>query len=152
MKRVKQIRLPRLRGFPGWSRRASPVRRVEVTPQVERAARSRRCRGAGRQISLAKRLGVPQALGLSIEEWVNDRLGGYVRMSIEDRREAVRNLTAEDYSTREIADIVGVSHVTVADDVKNLTPIDAVAALAADGKIRREISRAAQGRRAESGA
>ena len=38
MKRVKQIRLPRRRGFPGWSRRASAVRRVEVTPQVERAA------------------------------------------------------------------------------------------------------------------
>ena len=39
MKRVKQIRPPRRRGFLGWSRgAASPVRRVEVTPEVERAA------------------------------------------------------------------------------------------------------------------
>jgi hypothetical protein len=58
-----------------------------------------------------------------------------LEVSIPERREAVRNLTAEDCSTREIADIVGVSHVTVADDVKNLTPLDAVAALAADDSI-----------------
>jgi hypothetical protein len=45
--------------------------------------------GSWRQIALAKRLGVPQALGLSVDEWVNKRLGGYVRMTVEDRRRAV---------------------------------------------------------------
>jgi DNA-binding NarL/FixJ family response regulator len=100
--------------------------------------------GSWRQISLAKRLGVPKALGLTTEQWVNERLGGYVRMSIEDRREAVRNLTANGHSAREIADIVGVSHDTAARDVRNLTPVDTVAALAADNKIRGEISRTAK--------
>jgi hypothetical protein len=77
--------------------------------------------GAWRQIALAKRLGVPKALNLSTDEWVEQRLGGYIRMSIPDRRAAVRELTAEGGSTREVAEIVGVSHETVADDVRNLT-------------------------------
>ena len=42
--------------------------------------------------------------------------------TIPDRREAVRNLTDEGHSAREIADIVGVSHDTTARDVRNLTP------------------------------
>ena len=100
--------------------------------------------GSWRQIALAKRLGVPQALGLSIEEWVNDRLGGYVRRSVGERREIVANATAEGHSAHEIAEFIGVSHDTVSRDVANATPIDAVAALAADDKIRREISRAAK--------
>lgn len=92
--------------------------------------------GSWRQIALAERLGVPKALGLSTKQWVHDRLGGYVQMSVADRREAVRNLTGEGYSARAIAGIVGVSHETAADDVRNLTPLDAVAALAADDQIR----------------
>jgi hypothetical protein len=40
-------------------------------------------------------------------------------------------LTAEGESLRDAAEIIGVSHQTVASDVKDLT-IDAVAALAAD--------------------
>jgi hypothetical protein len=43
-------------------------------------------------------------------------------------RKAVRNLTADGHSAREIADIVGVSHDTAARDVRNLTAVDAVAA------------------------
>ena len=77
--------------------------------------------GSWRQIELAKTLGVPEALGLSTEEWVQQRLHGYIRMSVPDRREAVRNLTANGRSTREVAEIIGTSHVTVAEDVKNLT-------------------------------
>ena len=67
---------------------------------------------------------------------VEEKLGGYVKMTAVERAKAVKNLTDENYSSREIADIVGVSHVTVASDVKNLTahkkPLDAVAALAID--------------------
>ncbi len=48
--------------------------------------------GSWQQIALAKRLGVPQALGLTVDAWVNQRLGGYVRMSVEDRRKAVKEL------------------------------------------------------------
>jgi hypothetical protein len=78
--------------------------------------------GSWRQVALAKRLGVPQALGLTLEDWVATRLGGYVKLSIPDRREAVRNLTDEGHSAREIAEIVGVSPDTAARDVRNLTP------------------------------
>lgn len=42
-------------------------------------------------------------------------------MSVPDRRAAVKELTDDGMSTREIGDVLGVSHVTVADDVKNLT-------------------------------
>lgn len=78
--------------------------------------------GGWRQVALGKRLGVPQALGITTEEWVEDRLGGYIRMSIPDRREAVVELVEEGMSTREIGEVLGVSHATVATDVKNLTP------------------------------
>ena len=61
-------------------------------------------------------LGGSQRLGLG------QRLGGYVRLRIEERHEAVRELTAEGMSARKIADVVGVSHETVARDVRNLTP------------------------------
>jgi hypothetical protein len=100
--------------------------------------------GSWRQIALAKRLGVPKALGLPVEQWVNERLGGHVRMSVGERREAVRNLTAEGHSAREIADIVGVSHETTASDVRNLTAIDAVAALAADEAVQKQIKAEAE--------
>ena len=43
------------------------------------------------------------------------------RLSIEDRREAVKNLTDEGLGLREVGDILGVSHQTVANDVKDLT-------------------------------
>jgi N6-adenosine-specific RNA methylase IME4 len=95
--------------------------------------------GSWRQIVLAKRLGVPKALGLTTEQWVKNRLGGYVRMSVAERREAVQNLTADGHSIREVAEIIGVSHGTVGNDVQNLTAIDAVAALAADNSVRASI-------------
>jgi phage N-6-adenine-methyltransferase len=72
--------------------------------------------GTWRQIALAKRLGVPKALGLSVEGWVK-KLGGYTRLSIEDRREAVQELTAEGQSTREIAEVLGTSAMTVSRDL-----------------------------------
>lgn len=111
--------------------------------------------GSWRQIVLAKRLGVPQALGLDVDEWVNQRLGGYVRMTVEDRRKAVAELAAEGNSVRAIADIVGVRSSTVHRDLNvpngtkkgdldgetvpnGTAPLDAVAALAvtADDDLR----------------
>ena len=73
--------------------------------------------GGWRQIALGERLGVPAALGLSTREWVDQRLGGYVRMSIPERREAVAELAAEGLKQREIADVLGVGVATVNRDL-----------------------------------
>lgn len=72
--------------------------------------------GGWRQVALGERLGVPEALGLSTRDWVEDRLGGYVRLSIPDRREAVAELTEEGMSTRDIGDVLGVDQKTVSND------------------------------------
>lgn len=126
--------------------------------------------GGWRQIALAKRLDVPKTLGLTTAQWVNDRLGGYVRLSVDERREAVKQLTAEGDSQREIADVLGIGLGTVNGDLSNvqnrtpevakpkqnevaedpdvqdrtaveLPPIDALAALAAEEKVRAEHDR-----------
>jgi transcriptional regulator with XRE-family HTH domain len=76
--------------------------------------------GSYRQIVLASRLGVPEALGLTTADWVKDRIGGYIRMSKPDRTEAVLELTAEGMSTREIAEALGVDHGTVARDLRDV--------------------------------
>lgn len=72
--------------------------------------------GSWRQIALAKKLGVPKALGLSVDEWVHQRLGGYVRLSINDRREAVEELSDEGLSNRAIGEVLGVDESTVRED------------------------------------
>lgn len=72
--------------------------------------------GAWRQIELARRLGVPRALGMTTEEWVRERLGGYVRLSIEERREAVKELADEGLSNRQIATVLGVDEGSVRND------------------------------------
>lgn len=74
--------------------------------------------GSYRQIALAKNLGVPKALGLSLEQWVQTRLGGYVRLSIPERREAVKELTSNGMSQREVAEVLGVDHKTIHHDLK----------------------------------
>jgi len=125
--------------------------------------------GSWRQIAMAKRLGVPKALGLTVDQWVNDRLGGYVRHSVAERREAVKELAAEGMSQREIGGVLGVNEATVNRDlhsvanatpqdetssekadraeapVANATPppLDAVAALVADEKMRKTAEAAA---------
>ena len=48
---------------------------------------------------------------------MRDRLGGYVRLSIEERREAVAELAAEGMTQREIAGVLGVSQKTVDRDM-----------------------------------
>src|SRR5690606_4836502 len=79
--------------------------------------------GGWRQIALGKKLGVPQALGLTVREWVETRLGGYVRMSIEERKQAVLELAEEGHSQREIGEVLGVSEATVNRDLKPVTSV-----------------------------
>jgi transposase len=77
--------------------------------------------GSWRQVALAQRLGVPEALNMTIEQWVSERLGGYVKLVRDERRKAVSDLSNSGHSTREIAEIIGVSKSTVAADVQNRT-------------------------------
>jgi N6-adenosine-specific RNA methylase IME4 len=75
--------------------------------------------GGWRQVALGRKLGVPDALGISTSEWVEGRLGGYVRLSIEERRTAVEELTAPEangghgLSQRQAAEVLGVDQATV---------------------------------------
>jgi len=75
--------------------------------------------GGWRQIALGERLGVPEALGLTVGEWVQQRLGGYVKLSIPERREAVDELAAEGKKNTEIAAVLGVGESTVRRDRKS---------------------------------
>jgi phage N-6-adenine-methyltransferase len=73
--------------------------------------------GSWRQIALAKRLGVPAALGYaSVEDWVRERIGGYIRLSVDERRQAVKEL--EDMSAPEAAEVLGVNEKTIDRDRK----------------------------------
>lgn len=80
--------------------------------------------GWWRQIALGQRLGVPAALGLTTDEWVTSRLGGYIRLSIPERREAAKELTTpvdeggQGMSQREAAAVLGVHHKTVGKDLR----------------------------------
>jgi hypothetical protein len=72
--------------------------------------------GSWRQIALAKRLGVPTTLGLEVDEWVRQHLGGYAKMEIADRREAVMQLAADGLSNVEIGEVIGVAEGTIRND------------------------------------
>lgn len=75
--------------------------------------------GGWRLVLHAERQGIPKALGLSTREWVEQRLGGYVRLSIEERREAAAELTElEGLSNRQAADVLGVDEGTIRGDKK----------------------------------
>jgi Helix-turn-helix domain len=73
--------------------------------------------GSWRQIALAQRLGVPKALNLSVQEWVTQRLGGYVQLSLEERKTAALELRAEGLSYRKIAGTLGVNEATIHRDI-----------------------------------
>ena len=112
--------------------------------------------GSYRQVQLAKKMGVPKALGLTTEDWVNKRLGGYIRMTVEDRRKAAEELRAEGESTRSIAGVLGVDQSTVVRDldanashteqftdaVEEITDANASPEIVARGEV--EIKRAAR--------
>ncbi len=72
--------------------------------------------GSYRQILWAQQEGIPAALGLTTEEWVNKHLGGYVKMQVPDRRQAVAKLTRAGLSTRQIGAVLGVAKDTVRND------------------------------------
>jgi hypothetical protein len=72
--------------------------------------------GSWRQVALGHRLGVPVALGLTTDQWVEDRLGGYVKLNIPARREAVAELTDEGMTRTDIAGVLGVGTSTVGAD------------------------------------
>jgi predicted DNA-binding protein (UPF0251 family) len=76
--------------------------------------------------------------------WVKDRLGGYVRLSIAERREAVALATSDGFNQSETAEILGVDKATVSRDVASATgePLDVVAALAADENLHKAAKRA----------
>jgi predicted transcriptional regulator len=74
--------------------------------------------GSYRQIVLARNLGVPKALGMSVEDWVHKRLGGYVKLSIEERKEAAKELMNEGMTQREAAEVLGVDQSTISGDLK----------------------------------
>jgi len=85
------------------------------------AALSQVMAGGWRQIALARRLGVPKAIGMTTEAWVSERIGGYVRLSLDERREAVKALTDPDgefqLSQREAGEVLGIGTMTVNRDL-----------------------------------
>jgi hypothetical protein len=79
--------------------------------------------GNFRIAALAIKLGAPKALGQTPEQWIEHNLGRYVKLSIEERRNTVQELTNEGFSLREIAGALGISHEQVRRDrVTNATP------------------------------
>lgn len=78
--------------------------------------------GAYRQIRLAEKLGVPKALGISTETWAQ-RVGGYVKLGPDERREAYRELrqAEPDISNRALARAVGVDEKLVRNDDAEIT-------------------------------
>jgi transcriptional regulator with XRE-family HTH domain len=80
--------------------------------------------GGWRQLALAQRLGVPEAVGMTTESWVRDRIGGYVRLGLDERREAVRELTDPDgefqLTQRQAAEVLGISVGTVNGDLRGV--------------------------------
>lgn len=72
--------------------------------------------GGWRQIAWADRQGIPAALGMTLQDWVSERIGGYVRLSLPERREAVAELTEQGMSNRQAAAVLGVAESTVRAD------------------------------------
>ena len=109
---------------------------------------------------------MPKLLGLTVDEWVKQRLGGYVKYLVEERQEAVQALAAEGHSEREIKGVLGVDRNTVRKDLgkpraggkatsrnektpetemssggkatTNPAPLDVLTSLAATDAVRRE--------------
>jgi len=86
--------------------------------------------GTWRQIAWAQRLGIPAALGLTTGQWVDERLGGYVRLTVSDRHAASRELTAAPeaggygMTQRQAAAVLGIDPATVNRDVAQATGRD----------------------------
>jgi hypothetical protein len=79
------------------------------------SAHGRSGEGWWRMTALGIRLGVPEALGIDVVEYGN-RLGGYFKLPIEERREAVAELAAEGMTQKDIAASLGIGQATVSRD------------------------------------
>lgn len=74
--------------------------------------------GQYQQLAVLRSRGVHKLLGFDdFSEYVHKRIGGYVRMSIEERRQAVKELANDGLSQREVAEVIGVSQSTVQRDL-----------------------------------
>lgn len=94
--------------------------------------------GGWRQIALAQKIGVPEAIGMTTEAWVRDRIGGYVRLGLDERREAVKELTDPEgqyqLTQRQAAEVLGIGVATVNRDLGDVPDgTGASASLEADG-------------------
>jgi hypothetical protein len=109
---------------------------------------------------------VAKALGLSVEDWVNKRLGGYVRMSAAERLQVIEELKAEGLNNVAIGQVIGVDESQIRRDVSakaepsnknpepisamsdassaNAEPIATIAALAADEALHIEARKQQQ--------
>lgn len=81
--------------------------------------------GNWRMVFWAQRMGVPKALDLTTREWVQERLGGYVDLSVADRQKAVAELEDEGLSAPKTADVLGVDNETVYRDRRALASANA---------------------------
>jgi predicted transcriptional regulator len=75
--------------------------------------------GSWRQIAWAQRVGIPEALGMTTKQWVTERIGNYVKLSVPERKEAVKELAAEGMTEREIAGVLGIGKTAVHRDITN---------------------------------
>lgn len=83
--------------------------------------------GAVRLADWAPKVGIPEALGMTHQEWAQRRLTGRVRLSKDERRQVVD--ANPDLSTRQLAEALGVDNKTIQNDrhrhdppVENSTP------------------------------
>ena len=74
--------------------------------------------GAVRLAEWAPQVGIPEALGLTAEEWAQRKLTGRVKLSIEERRRVVE--ANPDPSTRELGEALGVDQKTIVNDRREI--------------------------------
>lgn len=84
----------------------------QFTQGVEKTAA-----GTWQMIELAQRMGVPKVLGMTTEQWVKARIGGYIRLSVPERQQAIGDMIEDGHSNREIAEVLGVDESTVRADL-----------------------------------
>jgi transposase len=71
-----------------------------------------------KNILWADNVGIPTVLGYeSLRDWVTDKLGGYIRYPIEERREIAKELRANGKSKTAIGEILGVNDGTIGRDL-----------------------------------